>query len=516
MRGCAVVRDGDATIVAIEPDEVRSASGADAFAPARRRGTRRVLGRVPRLRPRPSRSNASAPECADDLDLPDVVLARYDARLVLRPGAEPEVVGDGHGRGDARAGRVASARGRDPRPYRGSSAWTSSLDQAALDGRRSGAILELLDGRRVLPGEPHPPAHRATAPPIPSRSTRALARAQPGAARGAAARSAPRLPDARGRVGVARALPARRRPRASRPGRSRAPAPTRAALRAQRQGPRRERDDRRPRAQRPRPRVRARLDRRSPTLCAVEAHPGLHHLVSTVRGTAARRRRPRRRSCAATFPPASVTGAPKPRVLQVIEDLEPVRRGVYCGAVGWIDTRTRHGPTSPSRSARSRSPAGATTLGVGGGHRRRLAAGRRVGGDRAQGGAAAALAAPARSVRETSASVPVIVWIDGALDAVATRRASRRSTTASSSATACSRRCACYDGVPFAWRRHLDRLRALGRRARPRAARRRRRCATRPTRCSRPTTCARRGCGSRSPAGRAPLGSERGDGRARP
>jgi para-aminobenzoate synthetase component 1 len=39
----------------------------------------------------------------------------------------------------------------------------------------------------------------------------------------------------------------------------------------------------------------------------------------------------------ATLPPASVTGAPKPRVLQIIEDLEPVRRGVYCGAVGWLD-----------------------------------------------------------------------------------------------------------------------------------------------------------------------------------
>jgi para-aminobenzoate synthetase component 1 len=76
---------------------------------------------------------------------------------------------------------------------------------------------------------------------------------------------------------------------------------------------------------------------RVPSLCAVEAHPGLHHLVSTVRGTL--------RSdvgtgslMAATFPPASVTGAPKPRVLQAIEALEPVRRGVYCGAFGWLDT----------------------------------------------------------------------------------------------------------------------------------------------------------------------------------
>jgi para-aminobenzoate synthetase component 1 len=76
---------------------------------------------------------------------------------------------------------------------------------------------------------------------------------------------------------------------------------------------------------------------RVPSLCAIESHPGLHHLVSTVQG--------RIRDdvglgelVRATFPPASVTGAPKPRVLQAIEDLEPVRRGVYCGALGWIDT----------------------------------------------------------------------------------------------------------------------------------------------------------------------------------
>ncbi len=74
-----------------------------------------------------------------------------------------------------------------------------------------------------------------------------------------------------------------------------------------------------------------------PALCTVEAHPGLHHLVSTVRG---RRRAGTgvRALVRATFPPASVTGAPKPRVMQIIEDLEPVPRGVYCGAVGWIDT----------------------------------------------------------------------------------------------------------------------------------------------------------------------------------
>jgi para-aminobenzoate synthetase component I len=79
-----------------------------------------------------------------------------------------------------------------------------------------------------------------------------------------------------------------------------------------------------------------------PELCAAEQHPGLVHLVSTVRG--------QRRAgvdlsdvIRATFPPASVTGAPKPRVLQAIEDLEPCRRGVYCGAVGWIDTEQDRG-----------------------------------------------------------------------------------------------------------------------------------------------------------------------------
>jgi para-aminobenzoate synthetase component 1 len=75
---------------------------------------------------------------------------------------------------------------------------------------------------------------------------------------------------------------------------------------------------------------------RVPSLCTVERHPGLHHLVSTVVG----RLRPEVGTSAllrATFPPASITGAPKPRVLQAIEDLEASRRGVYCGAVGWID-----------------------------------------------------------------------------------------------------------------------------------------------------------------------------------
>lgn len=73
-----------------------------------------------------------------------------------------------------------------------------------------------------------------------------------------------------------------------------------------------------------------------PSLLSVESHPGLVHLVSTVRGTL----RPDVRwgeILAATFPPGSVTGAPKSSALRIIEAIEPVRRGPYCGAVGWVD-----------------------------------------------------------------------------------------------------------------------------------------------------------------------------------
>ncbi|QYG92443.1 anthranilate synthase component I family protein [Iamia sp. SCSIO 61187] len=72
-----------------------------------------------------------------------------------------------------------------------------------------------------------------------------------------------------------------------------------------------------------------------PALCAVEHHPGLVHLVSTVEG----RLRPGvgwAEAVAATFPPGSVTGAPKIAALGVIDALEPVPRGPYCGAVGWV------------------------------------------------------------------------------------------------------------------------------------------------------------------------------------
>src|SRR5450432_3363703 len=70
-------------------------------------------------------------------------------------------------------------------------------------------------------------------------------------------------------------------------------------------------------------------------LCAVESHPTVHQMVSTIEG----RLRPgidALDAIAAAFPPGSMTGCPKVRAMQVIEQLEPVRRGPYAGAFGWI------------------------------------------------------------------------------------------------------------------------------------------------------------------------------------
>ncbi len=102
-----------------------------------------------------------------------------------------------------------------------------------------------------------------------------------------------------------------------------------------------------------------------PELCRIETHPGLVHLVSTVRG----RLEPGTglgTLLRATFPPASITGAPKPRVMQAIDDLEPVRRGLYCGTMGWIDADRRRADLAVTIRTFTCTPT-ATTFGVGAG-----------------------------------------------------------------------------------------------------------------------------------------------------
>jgi para-aminobenzoate synthetase component 1 len=74
---------------------------------------------------------------------------------------------------------------------------------------------------------------------------------------------------------------------------------------------------------------------RAPKLFEVESFANVHHLVSTVEGQLAEGRDALDvlRDC---FPGGSVTGAPKLRAMQIIEQLEPCRRGVYCGAIGYV------------------------------------------------------------------------------------------------------------------------------------------------------------------------------------
>ncbi|WP_028239221.1 aminodeoxychorismate synthase component I [Stutzerimonas azotifigens] len=77
---------------------------------------------------------------------------------------------------------------------------------------------------------------------------------------------------------------------------------------------------------------------RVPQLFALESYPNVHHLVSSVTGTLASDRDPLD-LLAGSFPGGSITGAPKIRAMQIIEELEPTRRAIYCGSLFYLDVR---------------------------------------------------------------------------------------------------------------------------------------------------------------------------------
>jgi para-aminobenzoate synthetase component I len=103
---------------------------------------------------------------------------------------------------------------------------------------------------------------------------------------------------------------------------------------------------------------------RVPELTAVERHPTVWHLVSSVTGQL----RPGLgygELLRATFPCGSITGAPKVSAMTIIEQLEPVRRGWYCGAIGFLSP----GAASLSVAIRTATLGGDGTVrfGAGGG-----------------------------------------------------------------------------------------------------------------------------------------------------
>ncbi|WP_445158132.1 aminodeoxychorismate synthase component I [Halomonas sp. E14] len=77
---------------------------------------------------------------------------------------------------------------------------------------------------------------------------------------------------------------------------------------------------------------------RVPQLCGLESYANVHHLVSVVCGQLAEGRRALD-LLAAAFPGGSITGAPKVRAMQIIDELEPSRRSIYCGSLGYVDVR---------------------------------------------------------------------------------------------------------------------------------------------------------------------------------
>ncbi len=124
-----------------------------------------------------------------------------------------------------------------------------------------------------------------------------------------------------------------------------------------------------------------------PSLMAVESYATVHQLVSTVRG--------RLRDDVTTvgalralFPAGSMTGAPKLRTMEIIDEVEETPRGLYAGAFGWIcaDGRADLGVVIRSLYA---GPDGVWRVGTGGGDHGPVGRGRGVGRDPLEGGPAA-------------------------------------------------------------------------------------------------------------------------------
>jgi para-aminobenzoate synthetase component 1 len=70
-------------------------------------------------------------------------------------------------------------------------------------------------------------------------------------------------------------------------------------------------------------------------LCELQSFAGLYHLVSEISGKILSDLNAKE-ALNACFPGGSITGAPKIKAMEVIDKIEQVKRGVYCGSIGWI------------------------------------------------------------------------------------------------------------------------------------------------------------------------------------
>jgi para-aminobenzoate synthetase component 1 len=330
--GVAVVRDGANTIVATEPAHVRIAHGTDGF---------RALDEIEReggwwagyLAYDLGRAvERVVPWAAADRSIPDLVLARFDACVTFAPGEEPYVEGHGPSRRRLEQGLWNARRSEEVERPVGLEHWTSTFDRSAYAVAVK-AIHALLDAgecyqvnltRRLSTPHAADPRdlflalHRHN--PAPHSALLTFGHEAPYCP--AVVCASPELFLSRqGDRVTTRPIKGTNAERATLLGseKDRAEHVMIVDLARNDLG-----------------RVCVPGSVRTIELAALESHPGLYHLVSTIEG----------RLCPATgladlvhatFPPASITGAPKPRVMQAIEDLEPVRRGVYCGAIGWID-----------------------------------------------------------------------------------------------------------------------------------------------------------------------------------
>ncbi|WP_062382412.1 aminodeoxychorismate synthase component I [Pseudomonas abietaniphila] len=77
---------------------------------------------------------------------------------------------------------------------------------------------------------------------------------------------------------------------------------------------------------------------RVPELFSLESYPNVHHLVSAVTGELAMDK-DALDLLGGSFPGGSITGAPKIRSMQIIDELEPSRRALYCGSLLYLDVR---------------------------------------------------------------------------------------------------------------------------------------------------------------------------------